>query len=103
MRKLHPLHSFLFFPPNPLRWASAGAPYFSKFPVDFDFLLTSIRVLLTDLDFLDQHHCQLPGEGLQLQQFPGFVHDLLLIAGLLLTGELLIDLGQPPLQAALFL
>ena len=71
--------------------------------MDLDLLPPRLLILLTDLDLLDEHHRQLPGEGLQLQQFPGLGHDLFLIAGLLLTGELLIDLGQPPLQAALFL
>lgn len=48
--------------------------------------------MLANLNLLDQHYRQLPGFG----------HDLLLIEGLLLPRELLIDLGQPPLQAALF-
>ena len=33
MRKLHPLHSFLFFTPNPLRWASAGARLTNSAPL----------------------------------------------------------------------
>ena len=73
-----------------------------EFPVYFDLLLAGFRVLLTNLDFLDQHHHKLPREGLQLQQLPRLSHDLFLIARLLLVGELLINLGQPKLQAAFF-
>ena len=70
--------------------------------MDLDLLPPRLLVLLTDLDLLDEHHRQLPGECLQLQLLPGFGHDLLLIAGRLLLGELLLDLCPPALQAALF-
>lgn len=37
--------------------------------MDLDLLPPRLLILLTDLDLLDEHHRQLPGEGLQLQQF----------------------------------
>ena len=35
--------------------------------MDLDLLPPRLLILLTDLDLLDEHHRQLPGEGLQLQ------------------------------------
>ena len=75
---------------------------FSELPGDPHFLLSGIRVLFSYFDLLDQSHSQFPGQGVQFQQFPHLLQQLLLILRLLLLSQFSFDLRQPGLQAPFF-
>lgn len=53
--------------PAPLGFGGGPEKQHSELPMDSDLLPASNLVLLTDLDLLDEHHRQLPGESLQFQ------------------------------------
>ena len=73
-----------------------------KFPGDPDLLPAALPVSLPHLDFFNEGHDQLPGNGLQLQQFFCLFHPSGLVRRLRPLSQLPADLCQPLLQAAFF-
>ena len=66
-------------------------------------LFAGVWVSFADFDFVHQGYYQLSGDGFQLQEFFGPLHQIGLLLGLFVAGELCVDFGKALFHAGFFL